>query len=261
MGIDFGTTDMEPIHTTLSFLKTQMMKLGRDYVSIVALMTVLRPRKFEYFELEITADSMDHSLLDLISWRHIVNNYLVALLLSISLSQSTLGISIIYNICYGYQTREVVMNPILKSSSPSDFWGRRWNTLIHSGLKNAIYKPMRFHFGTSTYIAVLATFVASGILHEYVNLVLFRSLGTLFQWKNIIFFGWNGLLIVSQYLFGHWTIFQWVSKKLPQSIITTLVILTAVPLGHLFFGDWIEAGYFDHVNMCLPSIRNINDLK
>lgn len=255
MGIDFDTSKMQPIHTSMAFLKTQFMKLGRDYVSIIALMTALKPQKYEFFEVDIKAGSMDHSLLGLLSWRHIVNNYLVALLLSTSLSQSTLGVSLMYNILYGYQTVEVVMNPILNSSSPSDFWGRRWNVLIHRGLKNGIYKPMRFHFGASPYIAVLATFVGSGLLHEYINFVLFSSLGTL----NIIFFGWNGFLIVSQYVVGHWHIFQWLSKKLPHFIVSILVVLTAVPLGHLFTGDWIKAGYFDHVNMGLPSIRKIHD--
>ena len=178
--------------------------------------------------------------------------------LSTSLSQSTLGVSLIYNIFYGYETIEVVHNPMLKSNSPSDFWGRRWNVLVHNGLKNGIYKPARINFHLPPLFAVLATFIASGIIHEYVNVVLFQHIGNLFKWKNMIFFGWNGLLIGAEYTIGHWTVVQWLSKHLPQSIKTSMVILSALPLAHLFIGDWIEAGYFDHVSVCLPLIERIN---
>ncbi len=78
MAIKFDTSNMEPSRTSSTFLKMQMMKLCRDYLSIVALMTMLQPRKFEFFETEISVDSMDHSLLDLISLKHIVNNFFVA---------------------------------------------------------------------------------------------------------------------------------------------------------------------------------------
>jgi len=84
---------------------------------------------------------------------------------------------LVYNIFYGVQTYEIVLNPMLKSKSPSDFWGRRWNVLVHNGLKNGVYKPTRKHT-SSKLLAVVATFVVSGIIHEYVDYVMFHGHGS-----------------------------------------------------------------------------------
>lgn len=147
---------------------------------------------------------------------------------------------------------------MLRSSSPQDFWGRRWNVLVHSGLKNGVYKPLRFNFSLSPFLSVIGTFIASGMLHEYINVILFSSSSSSsFKLKNILFFGWNGFLIISQFLTENWRIMKWLNKNLPPFVKTVLVILTALPLGHLFTGDWVKAGYFDHINLCLPSIVRI----
>jgi len=180
------------------------------------------------------------------------------------LSQSSLGVSLIYNLFYGVQTYEIVLNPMLKSTSPSDFWGRRWNMLVHKGLKNGVYKPTRKHTSSKIW-AVLSTFVVSGIIHEYVNYVMFfgkwgsnNEDTTLtsyeFRWKQMIFFGWNGILILLEYTIGQWEIFQWLSRNLPPIVTTLLVLCCALPLAHLFTGDWIKGGYFDSVFMAEPII-------
>ena len=190
--------------------------------------------------------------------------YIIAIVLvSTTLSQSSLGISTLYNICYGFETYEIVLNPMLKSSSPSEFWGRRWNLLVHKGLKNGVYKPARKY--TSSRIAcVIATFVVSGIIHEYVNFVMFNDYGSSssssnilvyrFTWKQILFFGWNGILITLEYSIGHWAIFKWMTQNLPQIVLTAFVLCSALPLSHLFTGDWIRHGYFDAVYLAEPII-------
>jgi hypothetical protein len=35
----------------------------------------------------------------------------------------------------GVQANEVMHNPIFTSNSPSDFWGRKWNSVVHGVLK------------------------------------------------------------------------------------------------------------------------------
>ena len=37
---------------------------------------------------------------------------------------------------------DVTNNPIFKSKSPSDFWSKRWNLLIHGLLKVSLYSHM-----------------------------------------------------------------------------------------------------------------------
>lgn len=261
-GMEFDSTQPKPV--TKEFLKQRLTTLARDFLLVSILLSVLIPHRYEYFDTNSKAavDSMDHTIWEMISWQHIANNFLVALLLSTGLSQSTLGVSLIYNILYRVQTYEVVLNPIFRSKSPSDFWGRRWNTLVHTGLKNGVYKPTRQQFNSKV-LGVVATFLVSGILHEYVNHVMFFEAASdsnsdatsIYRctWKQIMFFGWNAVLILLEYTIGHWTIFAW-TAKLPRMLRSLLVLCCALPMAHLFTGDWIRRGYFDAIAMAEPII-------
>ena len=168
-----------------------------------------------------------------------------SVLLSISLSQSSLGVSLLYNLLYGYETYEVVQNPMFKSTSVSEFWGRRWNLSVHKGLKNGVYKPT-LKYSSSKLLGALVTFVVSGIIHEYVNFVLFYRNDITGQftssWNQIMFFGWNGVLLALEHCISHWAIFKWMTRNLPQFVITALVLCCALPLAHLFTGDYIGKG-------------------
>ena len=142
---------------------------------------------------------------------------------------------------------------MFKSTSPSEFWGKRWNTLVHLGLKHGVYKPTRRHTSSKT-LAALAAFAISGLIHEYVNFVMFGNDRGEYQftYKQMIFFGWNAVLIALEYSCGKWRIFQWMSQHLPQFVITALVLTCALPLAHLFTGDWVKHGYFDAVYLAEP---------
>lgn len=56
----------------------------------------------------------------------LVNNMLIALLFQIYLTTFGFGLSFIASLT-GVQLIPFMLNPIFESSSPSDFWGRRWN--------------------------------------------------------------------------------------------------------------------------------------
>ena len=44
---------------------------------------------------------------------------------------------------FGVKMQEGMMkNPVLKASSPSDFWSGRWNLLVHGALKRGVFKPV-----------------------------------------------------------------------------------------------------------------------
>ena len=115
--------------------------------------------------------------------------------------------------------------------------------------------------------AVAATFLASGALHEYVWAILFYVTegqrdedGDCFSCvlplhgKNMIFFGWNGAVIILESIVGKWWFFQWASKNLPNALKTALVIMTALPVGHLFTGDWILGGFYHQWALVVPMI-------
>mmetsp|Transcript_9582 Transcript_9582/g.18814 ORF Transcript_9582/g.18814 Transcript_9582/m.18814 type:complete len:329 (-) Transcript_9582:153-1139(-) len=282
--IRFDPVAGEPRRVSRQFLLKQLATLARDFAVASMVISILQPYNYEFFDTnanantntnrrEVHVHSMDHGLSDLFSWQHLLNNYLVAFLISTVLSQGSIGAAILYNIFHGVETDEMVLNPMLKSKSPSDFWGRRWNTIVHRGLKNGVYKPTRKRT-SSKVAAVFASFVVSGIIHEYINFVMFHdhgsnsisnSIGTndntntmipyKFRWKQMLFFGWNGILIALEYGIGHWDIFKWMSQNLPQIVVASLVICSALPLAHLFTGDWIVHGYFDRVYLAEPVIQ------
>ena len=275
-GIKFdGNQKNSPERVTHQFFAKRLRTLGRDFVIVSVLISILAPTNYEFFDTHSNVDAMNHSLSEMVSWKHLFNNGLVAFLISASLSQSSLGVSLIYNILYGYQTYEVVLNPLFQSKSPSDFWGRRWNVLVHTQLKNGVYKPTR-KFADSKWMAVAATFIVSGIIHECVNYIMCNGTGTgsyypssneneidngdtgttsyRFRWKQMVFFGWNGVLLLLEYTIGHWKIFGWMAKNLPLVLRSILVLCCALPLAHLFTGDWIKHGYFDAVLFAEPIV-------
>lgn len=240
-------------YITKAYMVHLLKKISREYILITILMSIMAHYDYEPFPTRVPFDSLDHTIGDMFSLNQLMNNLLAGLLLSIGLSQSTIGLSLYYALIYRIQTIEVVMNPFFESASPSDFWGRRWNRFIHDTLKNGIFKPVRKNY--SKFTAVAATFLVSGLLHELVNYTLFEKrkyddtrIGIeLIYGKNMIFFGWNAVLIILEMLIGKWMIFNMIKRTLPKAIVSLMVVMTALPVVHLFVGDWVYGGYFQHV--------------
>lgn len=240
-------------YITKTYMVHILKKFSREYILITILMSIMAHYDYEPFPTRVPFDSLDHTIGDMFSLNQLMNNLLAGLLLSVGLSQSTIGLSLYYALIYRVQTIEVVMNPFFESASPSDFWGRRWNRFIHDTLKNGIFKPVRKNY--SKFTAVAATFLVSGLLHELVNYTLFEKrryddtrIGIkLIYGKNMIFFGWNAVLIILEMLIGKWMIFNMIKRTLPKAIVSLMVVMTALPVVHLFVGDWIYGGYFQHV--------------
>lgn len=170
--ISFDPVTESPIRATPQYIKKQCEKLARDTLLAAFFVSLLSQYDYAFFETNVEAHTLEHSLFDMLSWRHMANNYLTAckysicivallcvitgpvnthhifqkpsmkVMLSLILSQCSLGVSLLYTFAYGYKTDDVVLNPMLKSSSPSDFWGRRWNNSVHKCLKVS-YKILR----------------------------------------------------------------------------------------------------------------------
>jgi hypothetical protein len=191
----------------------------------------------------------------------LLNNLIAAVLVSLSLVFSMNGTALIIQILAGFQTSPVVDNPMFASMSPSDFWGKRWNSLIHRGLKQGVYKPIIAATGSKN-LATMSAFLVSGLAHEYVWCVMFytSSHDSVHQYvpnpmfgKTMIFFGWNGNLL----LFEHWVGREyWASlvKPIPRIVVSLVVCLMALPVGHLFTGDFRSGGYFNSLVTVFPLI-------
>ena len=77
-GISYDTETLEPKRASLKYLWKQFVKIMSGFVSVSLLISVLKQCDYEYFETGYPANSMDQSLRDLFSWRHMLNNFLLA---------------------------------------------------------------------------------------------------------------------------------------------------------------------------------------
>ncbi len=201
---------------------------------------------------------------------HLYNTFIQAFLINTTLAFSVSGVSMLAALYSGVAfDGYITKNPMFLSTSPSDFWGRRWNNLIHLALKQGVYKPVRWNTGNRT-LASVAVFVVSGLYHELVWKILFTPTSAQLSdgmqtdvpscckscychgWigKQLLFFSWNGALIALEYAIGD-RIGQW-TKPLPQWLQSHLVVLLSLPVGHLFTADVTMSGYFDSLRQSLP---------
>lgn len=93
------------------------------------------------------------------TYGQLINNALIAMLFQVYLTTFGFGLNFLASLL-GYDLIPNMLNPIFESSSISDFWGRRWNLVVHGMLKRGVYKPVRTKY--SRLIASTATFLASG---------------------------------------------------------------------------------------------------
>lgn len=152
-------------------------------------------------------------------------------------------------------------NPMVESRSPSDFWGKRWNVLVHDLLKRGVFLPVRKHH--SKYAAVMSTFVASGLFHEWMSMSMFPNWGYCSAdiddgdgmtpsecygppWGfSLMFFLWQAGLIALEFQIGHWKIFSCI----PGPLQTPLLICSGAIVGHWFLIPYVDSNYFEHASL------------
>jgi alginate O-acetyltransferase complex protein AlgI len=66
-----------------------------------------------------------------------------------------------------------LMNAPTRATSLADFWGNRWNTAFHDLARRYVFMPTRRPLGVAG--ATLATFLASGVVHDLVISVPARA--------------------------------------------------------------------------------------
>lgn len=68
----------------------------------------------------------------------------------------------------------------LLSVSLREFWGRRYNRIVQTVLKESLFEPIRLECSSST-IGALSTFIISGILHVHVWYTAFNGEASMFS--------------------------------------------------------------------------------
>lgn len=161
------------------------------------------------------------------SWLQALDIYLM---LNISATFQRLLIGVL-----GFSTMEVMRNPLLRSTSVRDFWGRRWNLLIHKLMKRTFFKPLAAGSRLGRHAGGLLAFFASGLFHEYMWLAINwdRAGGSYFPGGPLLFFfAQFALGALESMLAG--TALGRVASELPAPVKTFFTTAAILPFGPAF---------------------------
>jgi len=257
---------------TKQSIKPAKLDIGKDIVKFIYsfILLGLYSSILHHYNFELYTDHgvypFNYSIWDLLSFGHLAKHLVLAVYLQGILFVFFMPFSLIANIFFQIEVNELQKNAIFTAKSPSDFWGKKWNLLLHGMLKRGIFKPARNYFGTKT--AVLCTFIASGLFHEWViSIQLFipdnmkdengycencyypPMYGT-----QSLFFIWNGFLVALEFMIAkRMPVFHHISEKLPPVVVSTLLIMLNLPVFHWFSHDYHKSGFFHHTQISLPT--------
>jgi Membrane bound O-acyl transferase family len=253
----------KPKKATIDYFATNLQQLLLRAIALICSIVVMA--HYDYAIFPSPRDKGVFILSDILHffhWGHLLNNFTVACLTYQCLDVGTRAVSFLISSLTGFKVIALMKNPIFGSQSPSDFWGRRWNLMIHDSLKRGMYMPL-LKLRLSRPVAMLATFIFSGILHEYVCSIIYMKhilFPELFKHMKIIygrqflFFVWNGIVVLLEYIFSPLPFFQWIKHTLPKPLITAMVLFTVLPISHWFTDGYIQNEFYSDFSMGFPFI-------
>lgn len=159
----------------------------------------------------------------------------------------------------GINTLEPMRAPLLRSSSVRDFWGRRWNLLIHGLMKRTFFKP--FAVSSSNAMRTLGSlmaFLMSGLFHEYMWMLVNWHQPDYKGGRVLLFFLLQVVLCTFEASLSRTTLGQW-AAHLPAVTKTAFTTVAILPFGPLFFqgllrsGMMQDAAYRDKAVKLLPA--------
>ena len=187
------------------------------------------------------------------------------------LATCAFGLQLVTILVTGLDVEEMWINPLSESTSFSDFWGRRWNLSVHNALKRGVFKPARRYFPKC--IALGATFLASGLFHEWIVWLVFSPLSNDEQrfnedcdaWKcytptyspAVVFFMFQGFLISIEFLMSQQQK-KLLRDNIPGSIATLLIICIGGSLAHFFSDAYVHSSFYVGACVAYPVIKPIN---
>eukprot|EP00527_Entomoneis_sp_CCMP2396_P009259 CAMPEP_0198138272 /NCGR_PEP_ID=MMETSP1443-20131203/1695_1 /TAXON_ID=186043 /ORGANISM="Entomoneis sp., Strain CCMP2396" /LENGTH=333 /DNA_ID=CAMNT_0043799983 /DNA_START=271 /DNA_END=1272 /DNA_ORIENTATION=+ len=187
------------------------------------------------------------------------DTFLIGLLFQLYLTTLGEGLRFATSVLTGFKTQPLMDNPFFSSTSVSDFWGRKWNLLVHACLKNGVYKPVRL-CGGSALAGVLSSFLASGLLHEWILFMIFpqqenqpRPFGA-----TTAFFVWQAGLISLEYTSTGQAFWKNINKTCHPLIPALIVVLAGVPLGHWFTNMYVHSDFYVNAHLLLVAVKPIS---
>jgi len=152
----------------------------------------------------------------------------------------------------GYSPQQTFRSPLLRSTSISDFWSRRWNLLIHGLFRRTVFAPLTRHGRVPMWAAGLVAFSLSGVFHEYSFALaqpeLRRSIGRCF-----LFFVAQAPVVSAEKLLARRLSVPWPMSH-SSAACTFAWTLVLVPLAPLFMHPLKTSGVFDQIDMLVPRL-------
>lgn len=245
----FDDKTRHPVQSTTRESVTKAKRFLIFYFFLGILFSILLPTNFSPFAISRHGDFR----------RRLAHNFVMAYLTHVCIHVGTLGFGAAISLLAGIRTMDIANNPFFLSKSPSDFWGRRWNCLVHGALKRGVYKPIR-RLTSSAVAATAATFVASGLLHEYVLWVitLNRDRDTEVQYgMHLAFFAYNAAVFVIELLIRDTKALECVRKSLHPTAVSLLVVSSVLPVAHWFTDEYVNTGFYKDYSVGFPTIIRI----
>ena len=152
----------------------------------------------------------------------------------------------------GFNPQVVFDSPLLRATSISDFWSRRWNLLIHGLFRRTVFRPLTSH-RLPSWVAGLIAFAISGAFHEYAFALqqpeLRKSVGRCF----CFFVAQAPVVSLERYAHGRigapWPMSR---SRLACTAFWTLVL---VPFAPLFMHPLKTSGVFMQIYTLVPRLQ------
>ncbi|KAK9152702.1 hypothetical protein Sjap_000182 [Stephania japonica] len=114
------------------------------------------------------------------------------------------------------------------ATSLQDFWGRRWNLMASNALRSLVYEPLKRWVSRSEIgamfpriIAVMGTFVVSGLVHE---IALYYHARTRPSWEMTGFFVLQGLVVIVEIVVKKVLLMKGIAWRMNRVVSRVLVV-------------------------------------
>ena len=118
-------------------------------------------------------------------------------------------------------------------------------------------------------LAAVATFVASGVLHEYILAIISMegnettassddSDKSVRYGMHLAFFAYNAIIFTFEHLFGEVYIFKVAGRTLHPTIISLCVVCSVLPIAHWFTDEYKSTGFYSDYKVGFPIIVSMN---
>lgn len=193
----------------------------------------------------------------------LLRNLLFAFYFQVKLTTFAAGLTAAQGLATGNKANSAMENPCMTSRSVSQFWGSKWNLVIHDALKLGVYLPVRKFFPKM--VAMVSTFLASGLFHEILLQMFTYPLDdkegclsdesamatkidcfTPKMFTTTWFFLWQAILIALEYSpIGQMKFWG----KVPTSVCTFNVLVAGGAFAHYFVEPYWNSLCFENASV------------